>query len=169
MAVPLPDVAALVAPWRHTNRLGAHITVLVPFTSAPFDLATRRRFARRLSREPRFRVTLHALGWFDERVVYLQPDQEQRWGALASAAADALGRDAADAARTFHLTVAKGLGRDELAEAATLTGTRLPWTAVARSAILYERDRATGRWRTVVRAAFASPPATSNHFSTLET
>ena len=67
------------------------------------------------------------------------------------------------------LAIEPGTTDDELAEAATLTGTRLPWTAVARSAILYERDRATGRWRTVVRAAFASPPATSNHFSTLET
>ncbi|MGC8510794.1 MAG: 2'-5' RNA ligase family protein [Acidimicrobiales bacterium] len=158
VAVPLPDAATLVAPWRHTNRLGAHVTLLSPFTTAPLDSDTRQRFARRLRREPRFCVTLDALGWFDERVVYARPDQGPRWEALARVAARALGRDAASATTTPHVTVAKGLARDELEEVAARTSAQLPWTATARSAVLYEQDRATGRWHPLVRAAFAAPP-----------
>ncbi len=154
VAVPLPDAASLVAPWRHTNRLGAHVTLLAPFASSPIDAATRHRFARHLRREPRFPVTLHSLGWFDQRVVYVLPDQGPRWEKLARAAADSLNR-ATDATATPHVTVAKGLSRDELAQVAARTSVRLPWNATARSAVLYQLDRSCGRWHPLVRAAFA--------------
>jgi 2'-5' RNA ligase len=162
VVVPLPDAAPLVAPWRHTNRLGAHVTLLAPWTTAPLHAATRQRFARRLAREPQFCVTLHSLGWFDDRVVYLQPDQGPRWAELARVAAHALGRDATDAPTTPHVTVAKGLGRDELERAASLTSARLPWAAVVRHAVLHEFDRAAGRWRPLVRVTLAASPATSH-------
>lgn len=163
VTVPLPDAAALVAPWRRTNRLGAHVTLLRPFTTVPLDPVARQRFARRLRCEPRFRATLGALGWFDGRVVYARPDQGPRWVELARVAALALERGVLDETVTPHVTVAKGLDRQELEEAAARTSTRLPWTVTARSAILYEQDPATGRWHPLVRAAFAGSPPTARH------
>ncbi len=160
VAVPLPDAATLVAPWRATNRLGAHVTLLRPFTSAPLTRDTRQRFARHVGREPRFDATLATVGRFGDRVVYARPDQGPRWAQLARAAAHVLGRDANDALLVPHVTVAKGISPAELDDAAARTSARLPWNVTARSVVLYQQDRVTGRWFPLVRAALAGAPAT---------
>lgn len=74
-AVPVPEARALTSPWRRPSALDAHVTLAAPFLDAAvIDEHVITAFHECLSDARSFDVVFRAVGWFDERVVYVAPD-----------------------------------------------------------------------------------------------
>ncbi len=135
--IPVPDTGPVIEGWR--RRLDpephplapAHITLLYPFLDP--DLITDgviEALARLLGSTGKFDYTLDHLDWFDDRVLYVAPEPEERFIALTEMLVQKWPR-CLPYGGTFtrivpHLTVGKTPCETPLEEAAAEIASELP-------------------------------------------
>lgn len=160
IVVPFPEAHALVAPWRRSRALDAHVTLVVPFVEPEaIDGLVVERLAASLTDERAFDVTFGAIGWFAPRVVYAAPDDPQPFEHLSRVLADAFAGDLPTAQRApfvAHLTIAAHRPFDELVRAAADAAEGLPLSTRARGVDLFVRDTASDSWRLHSRVSLAA-------------
>lgn len=82
LVVLVPEADALIQSVRHRYLDGpaltvpAHITVLFPFVSPPFEHDTVERVAELCSRLQPFEFSLTDVGWFGDEVLFLAPEPD---------------------------------------------------------------------------------------------
>lgn len=87
--IPFPEVDDVVDAWRRVldpaqlRGIPAHITLLFPFAN-PEELSSGILTVLEdyFSKVKTFNVTFDSIGWFDDRVIYLQPKPEQQFRIL---------------------------------------------------------------------------------------
>lgn len=129
----------------------AHVTILAPFASpSSREPTTVARLEAGLSEFHAFPVVFERIGWFDERVMYLEPEPSSPFVELTLAVAAAFpafppygGRFASVVP---HLTVGEDAPRRRLRQAAETLAPMLPLDATASSVWLMDHDGRPG-WR----------------------
>lgn len=129
----------------------AHVTVLAPFgPPSRREPTTVARLEEGLGKFHTFPVVFERIGWFDERVMYLEPEPSAPFVELTLAAGAAFpafppygGRFASVIP---HLTVAEDAPRRRLRQAAATLARMLPLDATASSVWLMDRVGREG-WR----------------------
>jgi 2'-5' RNA ligase superfamily len=147
--VRLDGSAALGAP--------AHVTVIFPFVPADeVDENVLDRVAGVVRTMPRFRYAFRRTAWFDDRVLWLAPDDDGRFRELTHRVwrefPDHPPFEGAFDDVVPHLTVGHEHPREVLARAEEEVRTRLPVAGTASEVVLLAQDEPGGRWRR--RAAF---------------
>jgi 2'-5' RNA ligase len=163
LVVPVPEAEPVVGA--HRARLDAsaplgapaHVTVLFPFVPADeVDDDVLERVTRVVGAVPRFGYAFRRTAWFDDRVLWLAPDDDgpfrelthRVWAAFPDHPPFEGGFDDV----VPHLTVGHEHPREVLATAEEEVRRGLPIEGTAAEVVLLAQDGAGGRWRR--RAAF---------------
>ena len=165
LLVPVHDAGEVVARLRERidptwgNGLPAHVTVLYPF-GAVGDVSEAQMddLADALASCPAFGFTLSAVGWFDDRVLYLAPEDPEPFVALTSLVASVFPdyppyRGAYDSV-VPHMTVGEGAKPWRMRRAARLMRTVLPIECSAE-AVWWMAPGEGGRWAVTRRFSLA--------------
>lgn len=128
----------------------AHVTVLFPFApAARLDDAVLRRVAEVSAGCRAFDYRFSSTGWFDDRVVYLAPDDPSSFVVLAERLWATFPEyppfEGQFAAVVPHLTVGMDPDLDQLREAERAVRAGLPVTGRAQRLMLWAEDEA-GQW-----------------------
>lgn len=164
LLIPTFDLDARTAElWSRMNRAGTlppHITLLFPFLPlSGITPEVRLRLAALFASESPFDYQLTRVGWFDRRVVYLEPDPRDGFTALISRLSrefDVLPYDGAFEDVVPHLTLAEGRTVRRLKHAAVRAARRLPQRCHAAEAWLLA-ESGTAEWRIVARFPLGDP------------
>ena len=129
----------------------AHVTVLFPFVPADeVDGDVLERVAQVVAGVPRFPYRLGGTGWFDDRVVWLAPDDPAPFRDLTSRLWQAFPAhppfEGAFDDVVPHLTLGHGHPREVLAAAEREVLPRLPITGTATDLVLLAQREPSGRW-----------------------
>jgi 2'-5' RNA ligase superfamily len=139
----------------------AHITVIYPFLPprliGPDEL---RRLRGAVRSVPRFEVAFTGVRWFDDAVVWLDPQPAAGFRALTRAVwaefPDHPPYGGAHGEAVPHLTIGAGADPDALSAAARAAAARLPFTAPVEVAHLFQGRDAPGSWRSVAELPLGS-------------
>jgi hypothetical protein len=167
LVVVVPEAEPVVAA--HRLRLDAnaaqgapaHVTVLFPFVPAgEIDDGVLRRVADVVGAVPAFDYAFGRTAWFDDRVLWLAPDDAAPFRELTQRVWAAFPQhspfEGAFADVVPHLTVGHEHPRDVLARAEEEVRRGLPIQGTATEVVLLAEDEPGGRWRS--RAAFPLGP-----------
>lgn len=164
VVVPFDEARVLTTPWRGPHSLDAHVTIAAPFLDpSVIDDHVVSSLHACLADTRSFDVVFRRVAWFDQRVVYVAPDDPTPFEALASAIAQRFpAQTPADGSGTYvtHLTVVKNRPTAELTRAAATSAALLPLHTRATEVVLYLFDRASGSWRARARVPFAATART---------
>lgn len=147
-------------------RLGipAHITVLFPFVPpADIDDAVLRRLAGIFSAVPAFEHRLVRTNWFDEDVVWLEPEDDAPFRSLT----ESVHREFPDYPPfggqfedvVPHLTIADRCPLKQMQSAEQLVQKHLPIRCVATGVSLMVQRDASRAWTRATSFALGEPPA----------
>jgi 2'-5' RNA ligase len=157
LVVAVPEAEPVVGALRErldaSAPLGApaHVTVLFPFVApAHLDDDVLARVARVIGEVPRFRYAFRRTAWFDDRVLWLAPDDDGPFRALTHR----IWREFPDHPPfegefddvVPHLTVGHQHPREVLEQAEIEVRTGLPIEGTAEEAVLLAQDEPGGRW-----------------------
>jgi 2'-5' RNA ligase len=94
LIIPLPVAEQLIGGWRATldpaaaAGVPAHITIHFPWVPADLvDKSVLHDVAEMVWAVPRFEVAFHRIAWFDREVLWLEPDPQRPFIALAAESA----------------------------------------------------------------------------------
>jgi 2'-5' RNA ligase len=158
LIVPVPSAALAVERVRRRLDPSAaagmppHITILYPFMPVSRLSADRRtELSTTLASTKAFTFTLDAIGWFDNRVMYITPNPSQPFVELTSCVSSRY-PDWPPYGGTYreivpHLSVAQDEGFYRMRWAASRVARRLPLRAHATEAWLMAYSVTTRRWR----------------------
>lgn len=146
VVAPVPAADALVGAHHEGRGLGAHLTLDPPREVA--DLASESDLlGRALAGAPAVAVRFGAIGWFDRRVLFLDPDDPEALIALASRV-----RSATAPPIRPHLTVATERDRPDWVAVERAARAALPLEARVDVVEAY-RWSPEGRWALLTRFA----------------
>ena len=161
VVIPVAEARVLTEPWRGPRALEAHVTIAAPFLDpSVIDDHVVNSLHACLTGTRSFDVVFRRVAWFDQRVVYVAPDDPTPFEWLASTIAQCFNAQTpADSAQPYvaHLTIAKSRPTAELTRAAAMGATLLPLHTRATEAVLYLFDRASGSWRARARVPLDAP------------
>jgi len=158
LVVAVPEAEPVVGA--HRTRLDAsaalgapaHVTVLFPFMPQErVDDNVLERVTRVVGAVPRFGYTFRKTAWFDDRVLWLAPDDDGPFRELTQR----VWREFPDHPPfegefddvVPHLTIGHEHPRDVLARAEEEVRTGLPIVGTATEVVLLAQDEPGGRWR----------------------
>jgi 2'-5' RNA ligase len=169
LVVEIPEAEPVVGA--HRARLdasaalgaAAHVTVLFPFFPADeVDDDVLDRIRRVVRAVPRFRYAFRRTAWFDDRVLWLAPDDDRPFRELTHRIwAEFPGHPPFEGEFDDvvpHLTVGHQHPREALASAEEEVRRRLPVEGAAAQVVLLAQEEAGGRW--CRRASFPLNPRT---------
>jgi 2'-5' RNA ligase len=157
LIIPVPEVERLVRTWREqldpacSRGIPAHITVLFPFAHpADLDDEVIQSLDAYFSRINNFDFGFTSLAWFDDRVVYLQPNPDTVFRNMTRELMTRFPQYLPYGGRydepTPHLTVGDGAPINLLEEAAKDIGRGLPVVVNAKSAWLMTGGMGPNSW-----------------------
>jgi 2'-5' RNA ligase len=157
LVVPVPEAEAAVGAHRlrldPSAALGApaHVTVLFPFVPADaLDEAVLTAVADVVGQARAFDYTFARTDWFDDRVVWLAPEDPAPFRDLTACVTEAFPGyppyEGAFADVVPHLTLGEGHRRGLLEQAAAAVAAHLPVTGVAVEVLLLAETQRGGRW-----------------------
>ncbi len=151
VVIPLPEASVLTARWRRPHALDAHVTIAAPFLD-PSEIVDHvvTALSACLAHAASFDVVFQRVGWFDQRVVYVAPDDPAPFVRLARTLTETfLASTPGGGATTYipHLTIAKNRSLGELRTAAATSAALLPLHVRARAAVLFLFDVKSSAWR----------------------
>lgn len=157
LIIPVPHAEALVKRWREKLDPGcilgvpAHITVLFPFASPrDFDDKMIANLETYFSQFEPFEFGFEALGWFDDKVVYLTPAPDDVFREITRGLVELfpmyLPYKGIHGESTPHLTIGDGAPLELLKEAAMNVTPQLPLTASADRVWLMAGGTDPGSW-----------------------
>jgi 2'-5' RNA ligase len=157
LVIPIPDAEAAVKRWRENLDPGcilgvpAHITVLFPFASPnDIDDETIATLENYFSQFEPFEFRFEALGWFDDKVVYLAPTLDNVFRRITRGVVDLfpmyLPYEGIHGESTPHLTIGDGAPLALLQEAAMNVAPHLPLSASADRVWLLAGGTDPGSW-----------------------
>jgi hypothetical protein len=163
LVVAIPEAEQVVGAHRlrldASAPLGApaHVTVLFPFVPADaVDDGVLRRVADVVRTVPAFGYAFRRTAWFDDRVLWLAPEDDAPFRDLTHRVWAAFPQhppfEGAFADVVPHLTVGHERPVERLARAEAEVRPRLPVEGTATEVVLLAQDERGGRWRR--RAAF---------------
>ena len=157
LLVAVPEAEAVVAAHRlrmdpsAAAGVPAHVTVLFPFVPAADLDEGRSAGSRCRRRRPAFRYRFARMAWFDDRVLYLAPDDDAPFRELTDRV-HAEFPDFPPFEGLFddvvpHLTVGQDQPLDVLKQAEKGVESRLPIEGRATQVVLLVQDAPGGRWQ----------------------
>ena len=159
VVIPLPEASVLTAPWRRPRALDAHITIAAPFLDpSGIDDHVVTALSACLAHTTSFDVVFQSVDWFDQRVVYVAPDDPAPFVHLARTLTKTFPASTSGGDTTTyipHLTVAKNRAIGELRTAAAASATLLPLHTRAREVVLFLFDVKSSAWRERARVPLA--------------
>lgn len=159
VVIPLPEASVLTAPWRRPRALDAHVTIAAPFLDpSQIDDHVVTALSVCMAHMTSFDVVFQRVDWFDQRVVYVAPDDPAPFVRLASTLAETFPVSTPGGGATTyipHLTVAKNRALGELRAAAATSATLVPLHARAREVVLFLFDVKSSTWRERARVPLA--------------
>jgi hypothetical protein len=162
LVVAVPEAEPVVGALRQrldaNAALGvpAHVTVLFPFVPADrLDAGVRARVTDVIARSSTFGYRFSRTAWFDDRVVYLAPDDPRPFRELTYRVYQQFPAhppfEGAFDDVVPHLTVGHEHPPDLLRAAEADVRRRMPVEGTATEVLLLVEDRPGGRWRTAER------------------
>jgi len=164
LLVPVPEAEPLVAPFRRRldptgfRGVPAHITVVTPFVPGQLiGTEVTDALASLFAGMPRFECTLTRPNWFDDRVLYLEPEPAHRFRAMTESVLARFPEyppyGGAFEEVVPHLTIAEGgrwrRRRRAMRRAAGVVETSLPVSARVSEVWLMVFDDRGRRWERV--------------------
>jgi len=157
LIIPVPEVESLVRTWRErldpscTRGIPAHITVLFPFAHpADLDDELIQSLDEYFSRMNNFDFGFTSLAWFDDRVVYLEPNPDTVFRNMTRELLNQFPQYLPYGGKydepTPHLTVGDGAPINLLEEAAEDISQNLPIGVNARFAWLMTGGMGPNSW-----------------------
>jgi hypothetical protein len=154
---PFLEVEDVVDAWRRlldpsqVRGIPAHVTVLFPFVH-PIDLSIEisARLEDYFSKVPTFKVIFETTQWFEDRVVYLQPEPGQQFRTMTMQLLQAFpsclpyGGQYADPIP--HLTIGDGASLENLQAAERAVREHLPIETMAKGAWLMTGGMGPSSW-----------------------
>lgn len=158
LVVPVPEAEAAVAAHRlrldHNAALGvpAHVTVLFPFVPADaLDGSVLAKVGNVVGQVPAFGYAFARTDWFDDRVLWLAPEDPAPFRELTARMAAAFPEhppyEGAHADVVPHLTVGEADDRRPLEDAEREVLGRLPVSGRATEVVLLAEAGRGGRWQ----------------------
>jgi 2'-5' RNA ligase len=158
LIIPVPEAESLVRAWRErldpacSRGIPAHITVLFPFAHPThLDDEVFQSLGAHFSKVKSFDFGLTSLAWFDDRVVYLEPNPDTVFRNMTRELLTKFPQYLPYGGKynepTPHLTVGDGAPIELLEEAADDISLRLPITVNAKFAWLMTGGMGPNSWK----------------------